>query len=228
MPIPIRFHGHSAFELQHDGKTILIDPFLSENPVATIPAETLNPEAILLTHAHADHLGDTVDIAHRTGCLVVANYEITTWLEKHGVSHVHPMNLGGQFTFDFGTVKQTLAHHSSTLPDGSNGGYPAGLILTLGDKVIYHAGDTALFNDMELIGEAMIDLAIVPIGDNFTMGPDDAFIAVKYLRAKQVIPCHYNTWPIIEQDAQAWAERVNQETQTKATVLEPGETFELE
>ncbi|MCA8997821.1 MAG: metal-dependent hydrolase [Planctomycetaceae bacterium] len=225
--LEMTFLGHSAFQIRHRGQTLLIDPFLTGNPVAAVREEELNPDVILLTHGHADHVGDTVALAKRTGALVVANFEIVNWLSEQGVKNAHPMHLGGQHAFEFGVVKLTIAHHGSSLPDGSYGGNPAGIVLTLGDHKVYHAGDTALFSDMALIGEMGIDVAILPIGDNFTMGPDDAVRAVQFLQPKYVIPCHYQTWDLIHQDANAFAETVREQTEAEPVVLEPGENFVL-
>lgn len=221
------FLGHGTFSIETAGKTILIDPFLTENPAASISADDVSPDVIIVSHGHSDHIGDTVEIARRTGCQVIANYEIITWLQSQGLSNVHPLHIGGSHRFDFGTVKLTIAHHGSGLPDGSNGGSPAGILLKTEDGTIYHACDTGLFYDMKLIGEEGIDLAILPIGDNFTMGPDDALRAVKLIEPKRVIPDHYNTFPLIEQDAPAWAERVNAETSAEAMVLNAGESISL-
>lgn len=172
----------------------------------------------------AIQLGDTIAIAQRTGATVVSNYEISEWVQKQGVARVHGQQHGGGFNHSFGRVKLTLAFHGSMLPDGANGGNPCGfLIYTKGGKKIYDAADTGLFGDMRLIGEEGIDLAILPIGDNYTMGPDDAVRAVKLIQPKKVIPIHYNTWPPIAQDAEAWAKRVRQETSAEVFVLKPGE-----
>lgn len=224
--VSITWLGHSAYQIEHRDCTLLIDPFLSENPMAQVSAESVNPDVILVTHGHADHLGDTVELAQRTGCLVISNFEICNWLSERGVERNHPMHLGGQNMFEFGTVKLTLAHHGSSLPDGSYGGNPAGILLTLDNTTIYHAGDTALFSDMSLIGEAGIDFAILPIGDNFTMGPDDSIRAIQFLKPKQVTPCHFNTWPLIEQDATAWAALVREKTAAEPILLEIGQPFE--
>lgn len=227
MPTRITFLGHAAFQIETPDHVLLIDPFLSENPVATVRPEDVHADAVILTHGHADHLGDAVEIAGRCGALVIANYEVATWVGSQGAERTHAMNLGGACPFKFGTVKQTVAHHSSSLPDGSYGGNPGGVLLTIEDGTIYHAGDTALFSDMQLIGEAGIDVAILPIGDNFTMGPDDALRAVRMLKPKRVVPCHYNTWPLIAQDAHAWGERVASETSAEPVILDVGDSLSL-
>jgi len=182
---------------------------------------------VLVSHGHDDHLGDALKIAQRTGATVIANFEVANYCQKHGCT-VHSMHIGGGFDFPFGRVKLTIAHHGSALPDGSYGGNPAGFLLTTpDDKKIYIAGDTGLFGDMQLIGDEGLDLAILPIGDNYTMGPDDALRAVKLLRPKLVVPVHYNTWDLIAQDPQAWKERVEAETETRVHVLKPGESLNL-
>jgi len=214
--------GHGTFEIQTAGQTLLIDPFLTDNPSASTTADAVNPDVILITHGHGDHVGDAVAIAKRTGALCIANFEIVHWLGRQGVENTHPLHIGGQHEFDFGTLKLTIAHHGSMLPDGSYGGNPCGLLLKLADGTIYHAADTGLFGDMRLIGEEGVDLAILPIGDNFTMGPGDAVRATKLIEPARVLPDHFNTWPLIEQDPHAWAERIRSETSAEPLVLEPG------
>jgi L-ascorbate metabolism protein UlaG (beta-lactamase superfamily) len=215
--------GHACLLLESDGQRLLIDPFLTDNPAAAAKAEDLNPHFILVSHGHGDHLGDTIPIAKRTGATVVANYEISEWLKRQGVQKVHGLQHGGGFEFPFGRAKLTLAFHGSALPDGSYGGNPCGFLITFKDgRKVYDAADTGLFGDMALIGEEGIDLATLPLGDNYTMGPDDALRAVKLVRPRKVVPIHYNTWPVIAQDAQAWANRVRQGTESEPVLLKPG------
>ncbi|MBI2806957.1 MAG: metal-dependent hydrolase [Planctomycetes bacterium] len=228
MTTRIRWLGHAAMALDTAGSKILIDPFFTGNPKAVIRAAEAEADFILISHGHGDHVGDSVEIAKRTGATVISNYEIACWLEQKGLTKVHGQQHGGGFNHPFGRVKLTLAFHGSALPDGSNGGNPCGFLIYLKDgKKIYHAADTGLFGDMRLIGEEGIDLAILPIGDNYTMGPDDSIRAIKLIQPKQVIPIHYDTFPIIAQDAQAWAARVKAETSAQAIVLQPGQEITL-
>jgi len=228
MSIKITWYGHAALGLDVDGCSILVDPFLSNNPAASTTPDKVSPDFILVSHGHGDHVGDTEIISKRTGALVISNFEIASWLENKGVK-AHGQHLGGGREYPFGYLKLTLALHGSVLPDGSNGGNPAGFLLTTkSGKKIYLAQDTGLFGDMRLIGEEGIDLAVLPIGDNFTMGPEDALRAVKLIQPKHVIPIHYNTFDLIKQDGAGWAKKVTSETQAKVHVLQPGESFTLE
>lgn len=227
MSIKITWLGHSAFQLEADGHIILIDPFLTGNPLAPFKPEELQAEIIFLSHAHGDHLGDTVEIAKNTGALVVSNFEICNWLNAQGVSNTSAQNSGGSHDYGFVQCKFTVAHHSSSFPDGTYGGNPNGFVLTLGGKRLYYAGDTSLFSDMRLIGDQVIDLAFLPIGDNFTMGPEDSLRAINYIRPRAVIPMHYKTWPPIDQDAGVWGNAVNNETTAQPIVLDPGATHVL-
>ncbi len=221
------WYGHATHGLQVGENKILIDPFFTGNPAATISAEKVDADYILITHGHGDHMADAPAIAKRTGALCISNAEISTWLRNKGLN-THAQHIGGGFNYPFGYLKLTNALHGSAMPDGSNGGNPAGFLLTTPDgKKIYIAGDTGLFGDMQLIGDEGLDLAILPIGDNYTMGPDDALRAVKLLRPKLVIPVHYNTWELIAQDPQAWKERVEAETETQVLVLKPGDSLSL-
>ncbi len=228
MPTELTWMGHGTWLIETGAHRILLDPFLNDNPTSPAKAEDVSVDHILVSHGHFDHVADVATIANRTGATVVAIFEIAEWFGRnHGVKNTIGMNLGGSVKLPFGSVKMTLAHHSSRLPDGSNGGSPCGFLLTLPEAKIYFACDTALFSDMQLIGKAGIDLAILPIGDHFTMGPEDSVEAVKLLRPKRVVPAHYNTWPPIEQDAQAWSESVKAETDSLPVVVEPGGKIEV-
>ncbi len=229
MKTHITWYGHAALGIETGTKRLLIDPFFTGNPATDVKADSLSADYILISHGHNDHVGDAVDIARRTGATIISNFEICSWFEnKHGYANVHAQHIGGGFNYDFGRVKLTPALHGSVLPDGANGGSPAGFLFTLSNgKKIYDAADTGLFGDMKLVGEEKIDLALMPIGDNYTMGPDDALRAVKFVKPQIVIPIHYNTWDVLTQDAGAWAKRVKAATQgkTKVVILKPGETF---
>lgn len=227
MPTKVTWYGHAALGLETNGHKLVVDPFLGGNPVASIKPEAVQANYILISHGHDDHVGDSVAIAQRTRAMVISVNEIALWFSNKGLDS-HGQHIGGGYRYPFGYLKLTLALHGSELPDGSNGGNPCGFLLTTTDgKKIYMAQDTGLFGDMQLIGDEGIDLALLPIGDNFTMGPDDALRAVKLVRPKVVIPIHYNTFPLIAQDANAWAVRVAQETTTHAVVLKPGESYSL-
>jgi L-ascorbate metabolism protein UlaG (beta-lactamase superfamily) len=221
----IRFLGHATFELSHEGTTLLIDPFLTGNPKAPVSADEVNPTHILLTHGHQDHYGDIVAIAKRTGAPVVAIVEIANELGDEGVENVSDPNLGGTVKFDWGWVKLVPAWHTSTTPKGQVN-TPAGLIVSFGGKTVYHLGDTCLFSDLELIAKRgdPIDVALMCIGGHYTMDRWDAVEAAKLIGARQVIPCHYDTWPPIETDAQAFKADVESSTSSEVVVLEPGET----
>lgn len=227
MATTLRWLGHNCWLLSTGEHTILVDPFLNDSPTAPVKATAVKPDYILVSHGHFDHMADAAEIAQRTGATVVSNFEICQWLGKHGVKSSEPMNIGGTIELPFGRVKSTIAHHSSELPDGSGGGNPGGFLLSLPKCTIYFACDTGLFLEMQLIGAAGLDLAVLPIGDRFTMGPSDSLEAIKLLAPKRVAPAHYNTWPPIAQDAQAWAARVRAETKCEPIVLDPGGTINL-
>ena len=225
----VTWYGHAALGLETGGLRLLVDPYFTGNPAASTRADNVTADYILVSHGHGDHLGDTVAIAKRTGATVISNDEIAGWLEKQGVKKTHGQHLGGGFKYPFGYLKLTQAIHGSALPDGSNGGNPAGFLLTTTDgKKIYLAQDTGLFGDMRMIGEEGIALAALPIGDNYTMGPADALQAIKLIQPQHVIPIHYNTYKMITQDAQAWRDQVESQTSAKVHVLKPGESYFLE
>jgi L-ascorbate metabolism protein UlaG (beta-lactamase superfamily) len=231
MSTRVRWLGHACLLFESDGRHVLTDPFLTGNPKAAAKAGDVPADLILVSHGHGDHVGDTVAIAKRTGATVLSNYEIGEWLQKpeQGLTKVEGLQHGGSLMFGgFVRVKLTLAFHGSALPDGSNGGNPCGFVLTFNDGTkVYDAADTGLFGDMALIGEEGLDLAALPIGDYYTMGPDDAVRAVKMLQPKVVLPIHYGTFDRIAQDAVAWADRVRRETGTKPVVLKPGEWYQI-
>jgi L-ascorbate metabolism protein UlaG (beta-lactamase superfamily) len=219
----IRFLGHAAFALEHDGKTVLIDPFLTGNPKAAASADEVAADAILLTHGHGDHYGDTVAIAKRTGATVVAITEIAGEIAEEGVETIDT-NLGGTAELDWGTVRLVPALHTSTTPNGTVS-VPAGLVVEIGDKRIYHLGDTALFSDLALPGRrGHIDVALMCIGGHYTMDRFDAVVAAEFVGADQVIPCHYDTFPPVETDAQAFKSDVQNAGYAEVVILQPGET----
>ncbi|MDQ0481303.1 metal-dependent hydrolase [Guptibacillus hwajinpoensis] len=224
----VTFHGHSVVEVVTDKAKILIDPFISGNGQCDLDADTVKCDVILLTHGHNDHVGDTVEIAKRNDALVVAPFELATYLGWKGVN-AHPMAIGGAHEFEFGRVKLTQAFHGSSYTEEDTKqivytGMPAGILLSAEGKTIYHAGDTGLFSDMKLLANERIDLAFLPIGDNFTMGPEDASIAAKWIKADLTVPVHYNTFPLIEQNPDSFVDSLEE---TKGKALRPGETIEL-
>ncbi len=198
----ITYYGHSCFNIEIGGKHLLFDPFISANELATgIDVTTIPADYILISHGHQDHIGDAIAIAERTGAKVISNFEITQWLSAQGVSNVHPMNIGGHWLFEFGKVKCVTAVHSSSLPDGTYGGNPMGFLLETKEGNVYYAGDTALTMDMKLIGDyKQIDLAFLPIGNNFTMGIDNAIIAAEFINCEKIIGMHYDTFGYIKID----------------------------
>ena len=227
MSLEFTWFGHATLGLKTAGFNILVDPWFTDNPAVKIKTSQVSADYILVTHGHGDHLGDTLEIARGCNATVISNAEISGWLRKQGIKS-HAQHIGGGHQHPFGYLKLTMALHGSGLPDGSYGGNPTGLLLTTNDGLkVYMAGDTGLFGDMRLISEEGVDLAVIPIGDNYTMGPDDALRAVKLLRPKLVVPVHYNTWELIAQDPQAWKTRVETETDTKVNVLKPGESLSL-
>ena len=238
MATKLTWLGHASWLIETETHTILLDPFLNDNPKASAKPADLKPDVILVSHGHFDHVADVAEIANANDCTVVANYEIATWFsEKHNVKNTIGMNIGGGMEMDFGRVKMTHAIHSSQLPDGAYGGNPGGFLISPGNKKelgenqarkrIYFACDTALFSDMELIGKVGVDVAVVPIGDLFTMGPEDSVQAIKLIGPRLVLPTHYDTWPPIEQNAAEWSDMVKSKTDAQPVVLKPGDTYEI-
>ncbi len=224
MTVRITYHGHACFSIESSAVRLLLDPFLTGNAMADVKPEDVEADYILVSHAHGDHLGDAVPIARRTGATVISNFEIANYMAEQGV-RAHGMHIGGARQFPFGKVKLTIAHHGSSFPDGRYGGNPCGFLIWLEDKVIYFAGDTALTYDMTLYSSEHIDAALLPIGDNFTMGPEDAVRAVQFLQPKSAILMHYNTFDLIAQDAQAVAAHIASATTARPVILKPGESM---
>jgi L-ascorbate metabolism protein UlaG (beta-lactamase superfamily) len=223
----ITFLGHAAFALEHEGKTVLVDPFLTGNPKASTTADAVAADAIFLTHGHGDHLGDTVDIAKRTGATVVAIVELAGELSEAGVADVKDPNIGGTVDLGWVTVRLTPAWHTSTTPSGTVN-TPAGLVIEMGDKRIYFAGDTGLFSDLALPSRrGHIDLAVIPIGGQYTMDRFDGVVAAELIKADQIIPAHYDTFPAIETDAQAFKSDVQNAGYAEVIVLDPGQAHKL-
>lgn len=215
----ITFLGHAGFLLEDQGREMLLfDPFISDNPLTTVSPEEIKADYILLSHGHADHLGDAYEIAKVNDAMIISTAEIAGQAQDNGLT-AHAQHLGGRHKFAFGSVKLTLAFHGAGVP----GGHACGFVVDYYGKKIYFAGDTALFGDMKLIGELdPLDMALLPIGDNFTMGIDDAVVAASFLRAKTVIPYHYNTWPVIEADPEEFKRKIEQKTESRCVILPPG------
>lgn len=222
----ITYFGHSAFTVAADDKIVAVDPFFTGNPKATCTPDDISPTTILVTHGHSDHIGDSVSIAKRTGAPIFGIVELAEYFNNQHVEATG-FNLGGTATFDGGTVKLVPAWHTSSPGGNQYVGMQAGMVMRFGGKTVYFAGDTCLFLDMQLIGDEELDVAVIPIGDFFTMGPKDAVRAVKFLRPKVVIPCHYNTFPPIEQDPNEFKAQVEEHTSAKCVVLEPGESWDI-
>ena len=221
-----RYLGQSCITIEDGDHKIIIDPFLTGNPLAGAKQEEIECSHVLLTHGHGDHFGDTIEIAKRNDATIIATYELASFCGTKGLKF-HPMHIGGAHDFDFGRVKLTIAHHGGGLGENAEiyTGPPVGFLITMGGKTIYNAGDTGLFYDMKLIGEMnQIDLAFLPIGDNFTMGIDDALKAVDFLKPKKVVPVHYNTFPLIEQDPREFAGKVKA---AEVVIMNPGDSIEF-
>lgn len=221
----VTYHGHSCFLIEGSKHSVIFDPFLKDNPLAKIRPEDVKVDAILVSHGHLDHVGDAVEISKKNNATIIAPFELANYFQGKGAES-HPMHIGGAYNFPFGTVKLTIAHHGSTTETGAVGN-PCGFILTMDNKVIYHAGDTGLFYDMKLIGELNnLDVALIPIGDNFTMGIPDALKAVEFLKPKIAIPMHYNTFDVIKQDPEEFIEGLK-DSPSRGVVLGIGESLEI-
>lgn len=235
MQVSFTWLGHSTFIINFDGRKLIIDPFLTNNPFTEVTPSDVDVELIVLTHAHGDHLGftdagpaaDTIDIAKNTGAQIICNFEMGNWFMGQGLENVAQGNPGGTIKTEFVDVKFTKAFHSSSFGDGTYGGQPNGMVMFGAGKRLYHAGDTSLFGDMALIGESGLDVAFLPIGDVFTMGIEDSIKATKLLKPHYVVPMHFNTFPPITQDAAQWAEMVNRATDAQPVVLDPGSEHSL-
>lgn len=222
----IKFYGHSFVQIDSGKHSVIIDPFITGNPSAKIKPSDIRCEYIVLTHGHGDHYGDTVEIANKNNATVIATFELANHLEIKGVRFVRTLNIGGSYRFDTGRIKLTIAHHSSSAPDGTYTGEAAGVLLYLDGKTIYHAGDTSLFYDMKLIGEMnKIDYAFLPIGDIFSMGIDDAVKAAEFINASVVIPIHYNTFDVIKVDVNEFKKKI-ESIGKKCIIMKPGDTLE--
>ena len=222
----LTYFSHSAWKIETNDYTILIDPFLDDNPTSPVKSSDVKADFIIITHAHGDHIGDAIPIAKANNALIISNFEIANWCGEQGVN-AHPLHIGGARDFPFGKVKLTQAFHGSSFPDGSYGGMPAGVLITVEGKTVYHSGDTSLFGDMKLIAEMNpIDIALIPIGDNFTMGLDDAVKAVEFLKPKKVIPMHYQTFDVINIDPEQFVSRVKK-TGVDAQVMAYGSTIDF-
>ncbi|HSJ26012.1 MAG TPA: metal-dependent hydrolase [Longimicrobiales bacterium] len=226
----LTWHGHSTFTLETGaGRRIMFDPFLDENPKSDLKvADVEQLDYILCSHGHFDHFGDAIELARRTGATIVGTFELVAFAQSKGVEHGHGMNVGGGHAFDFGWVKLTPAVHSGTIDGDDEGRYTSvahGFWMDLDGTRLYFAGDTALITDMQLL-KGSVDVALLPIGDNFTMGPDDAVRAVEFIAPRTVIPMHYDTWPPIEQDAEAFRARVGD--RAEVVVLQPGGSYEFQ
>ena len=225
--VKLTYHGHSCFEITDGQHNLIIDPFITGNPFAKVKASDIHPSYVIVSHGHGDHWGDTEQLAKDNHATVISNFELGDYAARQGCTN-HSLHIGGKANFPFGWVKLTIAHHGSTLPDEiSYGGNPAGILLNIGGKTIYHAGDTGLFLDMKLLGELnTIALALLPSGEHYTMGTVDAAKAVEFLKPKQVVPMHYNTFPPIKQDPNDFAKLVRAQG-IECVVMSSGDTLAM-
>jgi L-ascorbate metabolism protein UlaG (beta-lactamase superfamily) len=223
--LKIKYLGHSGFILDDGKSKVVIDPYLTGNPLAKSKPEEIKANYILITHGHGDHLGDSVPIAKNCNATIIAPFELAMFCSKKG-ANIHPMHIGGSFNFEFGKVKLTIAHHGSSVDEVGETGNPCGYLITMGGKTVYHAGDTGLFMDMKLIGENKIDLALLPIGGNFTMDLDDAVKAVQFIKPKMVVPMHYGTFDVIKKDPKEFAKKLKG-FKTKVKIMEIGDEIEI-
>lgn len=228
MSAAITAHGHATFSLNIDGMDVVIDPFFADkNPAAKKSVSEISADYILITHGHSDHVADAIPLAERTGAQIITNPQIMAWIQSQGYNNTTAMMIGQSHSFAFGTVQMTKAEHGSQLPENVDGGLAAGFIIFTNDETIYIAGDTSLFPEMQQIGDAGLDIAVIPSGGKYTMNPNQALEALDYLRPKIVIPCHYNSFPHNVQDIDAWKQQVEQETSTKVVLLNAEQTFEM-
>ncbi|MDI3533762.1 MAG: hypothetical protein PWQ82_127 [Thermosediminibacterales bacterium] len=227
--LKVKFHGHACFEISDGKNNLIIDPWLTGNPQADVKAEDIKTDYILVTHGHGDHFGDAIGIAKSNDAVIIAPFELATFCQHRGIEKVHPMHIGGGYNFDFGRVKLTNALHGGGYVEDNHIYYlgnPCGFIIEIGAKTIYHAGDTGLFGDMKLIGEMnSLDLALLPIGDNFVMGIDDAVKAVEFLKPVKTVPMHYNTFDLIKQDPEQFKNKVA--GKSEVIIMNPGDEIEL-
>lgn len=225
MTIKLTWYGHATWGIETEKHRIVLDPFFEDNPTSPIKAADVEADFLLISHGHFDHIADAASIANRTKAQVITNYEIANWLSgEHQVENTVGMNIGGKVELEFGAVKMTMAHHSSQLPDGSYGGFPSGFLITFPETSIYFACDTALFSDMKLY---QADVAVLPIGDLFTMGPEDSIVATQLISPQKVIPTHYNTWPPIEQDPEQWAGQIREKTSAEPLLVSVGKSIDI-
>lgn len=223
----VTYHGHACMEITTGDQQLIIDPFINGNELSDVSVSEIQAQWILITHGHNDHIGDMIEIAKNNDATIIGMFEITEFAAKFGVK-THGMNIGGSFTFPFGKVTMVPALHSSTYEfagEKLDMGLAAGFVIEAGGKTIYHAGDTGLFSDMKLLARYQLDLAFLPIGDNFTMGPHDAALAAGWIAAKKVVPIHYDTFPLIKQDPQNFITALADKSQ--GAIVHPGETIEI-